>query len=227
MATDWQGKTAVVTAVTGNYDHQGPQRFNDGVDYYFFTDGSVKPVDDEWQIVYLPDFTHINNRRKSKLPKINPGFFRELDQYKYIIWVDGDMQIKSKMFVPEILEHLNSGIVLSPHFDGRDDAYGEARPNKYPGEPVDFQVQQYMEEGFPHAYGLFEAGINARDMSHPLIGNFERTWLLQTMLLSPQDQLSLPYSLWKTGIDFDVLPKSFRDFSWVHLNAHRQDRVKE
>lgn len=224
MREDWKNNTAIVTAVTDNYDHIGDHTYQDDVDYFFFSDGTSKPVEDRWEFVPLPRLGNLNHRRLSKLPKINPHFFPFLREYKYVIWVDGDMQIKHDNFVGEILSYMDNGLVLSPHFDGRDGAIGEARPNKYPGEPVQVQVDYYIEDGFPDESGLYEAGVMARDMTAPGMVEFEQTWLMQTLLFAPQDQLSLPYSLWKTGLPFDRLPKTFRDFRWTHINAHKSGK---
>lgn len=224
MRKDWKNNTAVITAVTDNYDHMGDHQYTPGVDYYFFTDGTSFPLEKQWVVVQLPELKQLNHRRLSKLPKIHPHYFPFLRKYKYIIWIDGDMQITTYMFPEEILSHMDNGLVISPHFDGRNDAYGEARPNKYPGEPVEVQVDYYLEDGFPHAYGLYECGVMARDMTAPGMEAFEKEWLLQNMLFAPQDQLSMPYSLWKTGIDYDRLPKTFRDYGWVHINAHQSGK---
>ena len=221
---EWKGNTAVITAVTNDYDHIGPHSYTDGVDYIFFSDGSTRPPDSHWQHLMLPKLSHLNNRRLSKLPKIYPHYFDILIKYRYIIWIDGDMQIKKSEFVPEILSFLKEGLVLSPHFDDRHCAYGEARPNKYPGEPVQVQVDYYRNEGFPEDFGLFEAGVNARDMHKTNLLDFEQTWLFQNLLFAPQDQLSLPYSLWKTNISYDKLPSSFRDFEWLGINAHKSGK---
>ncbi len=224
MRTDWKNNTAIITAVTDDYDHMGGHSYTNGVDYFFFTDGTSAPVEPQWKIIQLPELKQLNHRRLSKLPKIHPHFFPFLRKYKYVIWIDGDMQITSYMFPEEILSYMNNGLVISPHFDGRNDAYGEARPNKYPGEPVKIQVDYYLEDGFPHEYGLYECGVMARDMTIPGMEKFEKEWLLQNMLFAPQDQLSMPYSLWKTGILYDRLPTTFRDCEWVHINAHKSGK---
>jgi hypothetical protein len=216
---------ALVTAVAGNYDHVGHHVYNDKVDYFFYKDHLAQlPIDAFWNIRELPD-SSLDPRRKSKIPKIHPHYFAELRKYNYLIWIDGSMQIISESFVDEILSYLNNGIVLSPHFDGRNCGYGEAtiRPPKYANEPLDEQVAYYYYSGFPEGYGLYEAGVQARDMTISKIADLGELWLAQNLIWSYQDQVSLGYSLWKTGVVPDVLPKSFRDFGWVHLNAHKSE----
>ncbi|HJS83554.1 MAG TPA: glycosyltransferase domain-containing protein [Nitrososphaera sp.] len=226
MVDDWKGNTAVYTAVITDFEHIGKQIFEDGVDYIYFTDGSSRPLEDRWHIEQIPYFSHLNPRRTSKLPKHVPHFFDVLAKYKYTVWIDGDMQVIHPEFVSEIMSFLDNGLVLSPHFDNRDCAYGEAmiRPPKYQSEPMDQQVEFYQKDGFPEHEGLFETGVIARDMTNPAVKDLGQFWYIHNMVFSYQDQVSLPYCLWKTGYKPDILPKSFRDFYWVHINAHKSER---
>ena len=223
---DWHNKTAVCTSVFGAHDYHGSSIMIDGVDYYYITDGLDDPPG-YWNILY-PDLTAFNydNRRKSKIAKLIPHRFEPLLKYKYLIWIDGDMQILSADFIPEILSFISNGLVISPHFDGRDCAYGEAtiRPLKYQNEPMDEQVEFYKSEGFPEHMGLYECGVMARDMENLAVREMSELWFEQNITWSYQDQVSLPYCLWKTGFKPDILPQSFRNFNWVHINAHRNEK---
>lgn len=215
---------AVTTAITSAYDHPREDVFVDGVDYLFFTDEeSVGLAGDGWEAIHLA--SHGNPRRRAKPPKLDPHQFGRLLEYEYVIWIDGGIHIKSAGFVDEILSHIHNGMVLSPHFDGRDDAYGEAtiRPAKYAEEPLDEQIEFYKEEGYPGHNGLFECGVLARKMSSDSVAELGKMWLEQVADWSYQDQVSLPYCLWKLGYQPDVLPQSFRYMDWVEINAHTSD----
>ena len=228
MALDWQNNTAVYTCVTNGFDHQRSQVMIPGVDYYYFTDGINNPHPSiGWKVVLIPDdfMPNLDHRRRAKIFKVYPFLVETLQKYKYTIWIDGSMQIVSKSFVPEVISFLNNGLVISPHFDGRHCAYGEAiiRPKKYASEPLDEQVAFYRQEGFPAEYGLYECGIIARDMTNLKVRDLCEIWLNQNMDWSYQDQVSLPYVLWKTGFTPDVLPKSFRFMNWIIINAHKTE----
>lgn len=216
---------AVVTAVAGDYDYIGSHVYNNDVDYLFFTDGQALPVDNQWQVIDLPTTVTDIPRKMAKFPKLNPHYFDRLRDYRYVIWIDGSMQIKTEQFVPEILSYMKNGLVLSPHFDGRDCGYGEAtiRPPKYADEPLDAQCDFYRSEGFPEHYGLWECGVQARDMTVPLVEEFGKVWMQEVLDWSTQDQVSCGYALWKTGLTPDLLDKSWRDYGWLHLNAHRRE----
>ena len=225
----YSNEIAVVTAVTGSYDHVGTHKhYRHDVDYLFFTDGTSEPKDGIWQLRDIPEFTD-DPWKRAKLPKINPHAIEELRDYKYVIWIDGSMQIINAGFIDSILSYIDHGLVLSPHFDGRDCGYGEAtiRPPKYQNERLDDQCNFYRSEGFPEHYGLWEAGVEARKMHSPGLEDFEEMWMKQIMDWTIQDQVSLGYSLWKTGFTPDVLDKSWRDYGWLHINAHRREDPRE
>lgn len=226
MTRDWEGRTVVYTAVTGNYEHLREHTFQDGVDYIYFTDGQATPLQKRWQVELLPDMPHHHRRRVAKMPKLAPHLFDSLRCYKYAIWVDGDLELRNGRFPGEMLEFLqDGGMLLSPHFDNRHCAYGEAsiRPLKYQTEPMDEQVAFYKREGFPEEAGLYECTTLAWDMEHEKARELGYLWLLQNYLFSYQDQVSLPYCLWKVGLKPDMLPQSWRKYEWFHLNAHKSE----
>ena len=219
---EWAYNTVICTAVTGGYDYQIPSISIEGVDYIYFTDGnSPFQIQEPWY-VHLLDDEHLDNRRRSKRPKLNPHSIPTLANYKYLIWVDGDMGIYNPNFVEDMFSFMKNGFVVSPHFDNRHCAYGEAtiRPPKYAKEPLDEQVAFYRQEGFPENFGLYECGVSLRDMTNPKVKELGELWHQQNLDWSYQDQVSLPYCLWKTGFIPDVLPMSWRDMDWIYISAH-------
>lgn len=214
---------AVVTAVTNSYDFHGPHIYNDNVDYIFFTDGSSGPWDDRWNLNYLP-ISSLDPKRISKIPKVNPHSIDLLNEYKYVIWIDGSMQIISEDFVPEILSYMENGFVLSPHFE-RQCAYkeGSLSLEKYQGEPRAEQLEHYKKEGFIENFGLYECGVMARDMTNDLVKEFGNYWFNEIVSWSSQDQISCPYALFKTGLQPDVIETSWRNKKWLHINAHKHE----
>lgn len=223
---DWYGKTVVYTSVYGGYDYIGSQVMIDGVDYFYITDGvNDPPKEIGWKVFHLDHYPYLDNRRRAKICKLDPHSIDFIKNYKYSIWIDGGLQVISEKFVPEIISYIKNGMVISPHFDNRDCAYGEAtiRPPKYAKEPLDEQVAHYRNEGFPENYGLYECGVMARDMQNSDVKHLGKRWLQENITWSYQDQVSLPYVLWKTGFKPDILPTSFRYMDWVIVNAHKRE----
>lgn len=218
----WINNTVICTAVTGGYDYLIDSIEIEGVDYIYFTDGqSPFPIQSPWTPMLLGDEL-LDNRRRSKRPKLNPHSIEILNNYKYLIWIDGDMGIVNPNFVEEIFSYMKNGFVISPHFDMRHCAYGEAtiRPPKYAKEPLDEQCDFYRSEGFPENYGLYECGVSLRDMTNPIVKELGELWYDQNMTWSYQDQVSLPYCLWKMQYTPDILPASWRSMNWIYLSAH-------
>lgn len=227
-------KVAIVSAVTGNHDWPLVDRFYNRAShadhFYFKDDLSVDRGDPWWTIRFEeiePDMMHLSPRLLAKLPKINPHRYNFLRQYDYVVWIDGGFNIQQANFATQMINFMgNNSLVLSPHFSNVC-AYQEAevRPRRHRSqeELIDRQVEFYKQEGFPKKWegGMFEAGIEARKMGDPKLVEFEELWLEQVLTYSYRDQISLPYSLWKTGVKYSVLPKSFRDYNWVKINGHR------
>ena len=220
--------TVIYTAVTGDYDWPSKGGLAPpGIDRVYFTDGlSTRPG---WIEQRLPDLPHLHPRRLAKLPKTYPHLF--LRRYRYAVWIDGGMEITGPSMVKTLLVMLAGrtedqiGLVVSPHFDGRDDAYGEAtiRPPKYAEEPLDEQVAFYHEVGFPEHQGLYEGGVLAWDLHDPGAHEVAAAWTVQNLVFSYQDQVSLPFVLWSLDARPVVLDRTFRDKAWVLINAHRRE----
>lgn len=217
---------AVVTAVAGNYDSPRRDVFTLGVDYYFYADeASDHLVRSPWigEPLYADEG---HPRRVAKGPKVNPHAYPALSDHDVVIWVDGGCHIVSDAFVSEIVEALGDApILLSPHFDDRHCAYGEAtiRPPKYADEPLDEQVAHYRSVGFPENFGLYECGVMARNMKHPDAAPLGAAWEEEVARWSYQDQVSLPFVLWRLEIEPAVLPQTFRKYGWVKVNGHRSE----
>lgn len=224
--------TVIYTAIVGGFDLLHKQKWTQDVDYIMFTD---RPHDvknaGKWQIIELPSVPHLDSRRLSKVPKTNPHAFPELRAYDYTIWVDGSIAIKNPSFPHEFMAHLNqSGLLLSPHFDDRHCSYGEgelcAGLRRFQGEPFNDQMAYYRQEGFPTDMGLYETGVIGRNMQDKNVEKFGSIWLNQNLWWSFRDQVSISYALWKTEYKPDVLPKSFRKYNWLTVNAHTPRRQK-
>jgi hypothetical protein len=214
---------AVVTAVAGDYDHPRDDVFTKGVDYLFFADAETPSPAPPWERLELAN-AEPNPRRRAKGPKLNPHRFARLREYEYVIWVDGGVHIRSPNLIGDLLAEIRNGMAISPHFDDRHCAYGEATITsaRYPAAEMEAQVAYYRSRGFPTDYGLYEGGVLAREMAHPVVPELGALWQAQVERWSVQDQVSLPYCLWLLRYEPGVLPVSFREMG-VLVNAHKGD----
>lgn len=216
-------EVAITTCVTGAYDHPRSEVHPSGYDYLFFCDEESEHLCPPWWQMVKLEPSDAPPRRRAKPPKLYPHQFDCLMDYEYVIWVDGGITIKNERFPDELLAYLTNGMVISPHFDGRRDAYSEAtiRPPKYVNEPLDAQCANYRMLGYPGNTGLYECGVMARSMKSHESAELGKLWQFEVDMWSIQDQVSLPFCLWSLGYQPDVLPHSFRDFDWVDVHAHK------
>lgn len=217
---------AVITGVAGGYDSPQEQPDIENVDYIFFTDGESMPEKDGcWQVADLNAPSHLDPRRQAKFPKCYPQQYPILKNYKYVIWMDGTMGIQKESYPEQILSYMDNGVVFSPHFDDRDN-YSEATITahpKYHNEPLAEQAEFYRSVGMPKGIRLLECTTLAWDPNYAPAAELGALWLQQNLTWSYQDQVSLPYVIWKLDYKPGLLPCSWREFEWTWMNLHTKD----
>jgi hypothetical protein len=193
-------KVAVYTCVTNGYDSLLYHPNIPGVSFICFTD--KEPADARgWDIELLEDLG-LSPRMAAKRPKIMAPQ-RELADYDYTIWVDGNCQIVGEDAVEGILSYLDhEDFALHAH-PGRDCIY-EAQaslnvPLKYDDQPVLTQAAHYRAEGHPEHWGLWACGSMARRRSGAM-DDLMVDWMLENEEWTIQDQISLPFVLRKHGM---------------------------
>lgn len=163
--------------------------------------------------------------RRAKFPKTVPWRFPELCGFDYTVWMDGNLQIVDPGLIEIIRNSTVNGFSFSPHF-ARDCIYKEARVSaaweKYAGEPIVGQAAHYWIQGMPGKWGLIEAGIIGRDLTHPLVRQIGDRWLDEILRWSFQDQISLPYVLWRVGVETGRLPQPWRSYGWASWVRHQR-----
>ena len=221
-------KVAVITGVAGGYDKPVEQNPISGVDFIFFTDGvSVPKAGSIWQVEDLNTPPGLDPRRMAKFPKINPQRYPLLREYDYTLWIDGTLHIKDPSYVDTMISHVKNGLVFSPHFENRD-AYSEATITghpKYWNEPLSQQAEFYREEGFPEGTQLYECTTLGMDPNHPEALRLSENWLEHNLFWSYQDQVSLPFCVWRFGIEPGLLPQSWRKYDWMQMGIHQKDEA--
>jgi hypothetical protein len=199
-------RVAVYTAIFGGYDRLWGCLPNPDADFFCFTDD---PSLDRmpWKTVPSPArFDH--PRLSAKWFKMHPHL--ALPDYERTIWIDGSIKVRSPEFAGELLRWLgDSGVALLRH-PRRSDIFSEAeaslKMSRYAGQPIREQIEHYRAEGFGSHNGLFAGGVIVRDSGNPAIRELNEAWMEEILRWSYQDQLSLPYVLWRLGITPDVMP---------------------
>ena len=188
-------RLAAICAVYGGYDliPPVPDGFDDCV---LVTD---VPVRTGWRNVVVPSDAH--PRLAAKVPRCLPDDFTSCEAS---VWMDGSAHIRDGRFAALVRERLlTDELVLWAHPEDRDCLYQEAAHcwdwPKYATEPLREQVAAYRAEGMPEHFGLWATGCVARRHT-PAMRALGEAWLEENRRWSIQDQVSLPYLLWRSGI---------------------------
>ena len=192
-------KTLIITAITNGKDEllDPPQKFDD-CDYIAFVDKQYDvKIWEQRQIIPFSNIDKYKDRRNAKIYKILSTIM--FPEYDYIIWEDGNHQLKKDP--KEIYQEYGDDfdILLFKHPD-RKCTYEEMNAVAYWGlderDNVQAQLNHYMSAGMPKDWGLFEMSTFIVKNT-PVVSSFQLMWYEQITKFSSRDQISLPYVLWK------------------------------
>jgi hypothetical protein len=166
---------------------------------------------------------HPHPTRASRFPKILPWLV--LPEYEHTIWIDANMRLKTEAFADEVLACLDNGaMALFAHPDRATvaaEAEHSARMSKYADEPNLEQATAYRRKGFPDDVGLFACGVIARNRDNHDLDVIGWPWMIENLVWSHLDQLSLPYVIWRYGVPLPRLfPWNLWDNHWFELVPH-------
>lgn len=179
-------KIAVITANIGGFDTvKSIPKQTIEFDRYYYTEED------------LPVPMHTQDARmKAKLMKICPHWF--LPDYDVYVWIDGNVQVKSKFFIEYMINTLQGNDIAISKHPSRSDIYHEAAficdsiksgskylSDRYSIESIQKEIQS-IGEG--HG-GLYWNGLSAR-VNNTWINKCHEQWFLDNVLYSNFDQLS-------------------------------------
>jgi hypothetical protein len=211
-------RIAAVCAIYGGYDLIPP--VPDGVDdAVLITD---VPVRSGWRNIVEPSDAH--PRLAAKRPKARPDLYTDCESS---LWIDGSVHIRDDTFIEHaralLVEH---ELVLTDHPEERDCLYQEAEHcrdwTKYRDEPLSAQVATYRSEGMPEHFGLWAAGTIARRHTGRMQA-FGDAWLAEMERWTIQDQVSLPYLLWRDRISVTTFGVDQLDNTFFDVLPHAQE----
>jgi hypothetical protein len=208
---------AVVSAIYGRYDTVKPvllQSVGD-VDWVLVTDDTDTALDAQdrgWRAVLDPR-PELHPNRAAKRAKFEPWRYTGAGAS---VWIDGSYRVTSPEFVAGALA-LADPIAQFVH-PWRDCVFDEANASvvlaKYTGQPVVSQAAHYRAAGHPEHWGLWAAGVIARQHT-PEIRYLGEKWTDETRQWSFQDQISQPYALRLSGLRPAALPGTHLINPWL------------
>jgi hypothetical protein len=138
-------------------------------------------------------------RMACKYPKMLPWVFTDCDA---AVWLDASFSVIGDLrsFVEPQLEAQD--FIVFRHPEQRDCLIQEMEVcwswKKYRDYPLRAQARHYLRQGMPEHYGLWAAGMVGWRFTDGA-KDFGRRWYAENASWSIQDQVSLPYLLWKTN----------------------------
>ena len=242
---------AVITANYGNYDTIKEVNIDHKhyFDWFLFTnmnmnmnmdmnmDMDMNTINETYNIINYPlnfDYAHNNdfNRLYAKYIKCQALNIDILKKYEYIIWTDSSLQIKNKHLIRDILNLLNSNesnnkisdLYFYKHSCRNNimDEYKISKSlSKYHNHKMEEQINKYRTELY-HDNILYECGIFILKNNEKNI-KIMNDWWEENVTYSYQDQLSLPYVLWKNNITPNLLNEKEKNNS---NNSNNSNNLK-
>lgn len=190
-------RVAVYTCIAGDYDELlEPSSTESDVDYFCFSDRQFVHSG-KWKLLPLPA-AHGDSVLDSRFVKMHPHLL--FPEHSCSVYVDGSVCIRG-MISRLVRSALRDGVLAMYAHPFRDCIYDEAKECAALGYDwywhIRDQMNRFAAAGFPHQYGLFEAGILIRKHHDPHLVSLMEMWWREFQGGVRRDQLSLSFLLWK------------------------------
>jgi hypothetical protein len=212
------GGLAAVCAIYGEYDliPPVPDGFDDCV---LVTD---RPVRTGWRNVV--EGSGLPPRLAAKRPKARPDLYTDC---QVSVWLDGTAHVRDHRFAELALRLVEEHeLVVWDHPEDRRCLLEEAQHcfdwPKYRDTPLREQAGFYLAQGMPLGFGLWALGSIARRHTERMAA-FGDAWLAEMEAWTIQDQVSLPYLIWRHGINIGTFGPHQLDNDLVDWVPHAED----
>ncbi|OFX13195.1 MAG: hypothetical protein A2Z18_11035 [Armatimonadetes bacterium RBG_16_58_9] len=207
----------VYTAILGGYDKlRAPAVIEPGVRYVCLTDTPAS-VSEPWETMAAPT-PFLDMQRNSRAPKI---MAHQHIHSEYSIWHDGCfyLAVSPSDLISRDLDGADMALYRHPC---RQSVWEEAQACEEfgIGEPelIQEQVMRYRDLGLPN--GLWAGGMVIRKHTKA-VERFNCAWWSEYLRRSSRDQLSLPYALWSSGVNYATINGDIlTDSSRLHFHFH-------
>lgn len=222
-------KIAVFTCITNGYDKlSAPQLVEDNCDYFFITD-----LPDDEKVENEEFYTRLNISEiipigseytpKGKNRYCKSHGYDIFKEYKYSIYVDGNIMIVGK--ISELINKIGNFGVAFHRLSYTNDVFAHAMSlairNRIRKEDAIVEMKKIAKEGFPFDYGVPECSVIVCDNTNIIAHRILDSWFVRyNQGQAKRDQLYLPYILWKMKISVDevcTLPGNWRNNGYFEI----------
>lgn len=218
----------VYTAVFGDYDRvYPPVEPEPEIDYVIITDDPDMQVHG-WT-TYAIDAGEFatpkaaNLYHRALIHRILPG-------YDASIYVDGNIRILGRtrnLLEAFLAEDKSIGVFWHPLRDTVAEELGACIANGKVSSPdgLKREYEEYVADGFPDAGGLIETTVILKNHRSGKLDAAMSLWNACFARYQQRDQISLPFSVWKTGLDCAGMDFNFREKNpYFGLYPHKRGR---
>ena len=218
----------------------------EGWDLICFTDEPTMKSD-VWD-VRVVDRIYTDGARQNRFYKILPH--KHLKEYDVSVCIDADVLINKNInnIVEEhlrehnmsVLDHSICGMSTTGNLNRRDCIYDEAAFIKWLGDNhprkhykddmniINNQMDKYKSDGYPPKNGLARTTVIFRKHNEMDVIKTMEKWWSEYQYNSRRDQLSLPYSAWKTNFEYKLMPIDIDDNQYFqYMKKWRRQKMKE
>lgn len=219
-------RVALITACYGAYDPIRDLPEDHGFDEAICITDNADLVGAGWSPFVEQRQEH--PRLAAKRPKMLPWLYTTCDA---AVWLDASFEITSTRLRWWVDQHLQrDNFLVWRHPEGRIDFADEAAVcwdwPKYRDYDLRGQVRHYVADGMPRNWGLFAAGTLGWVFT-PETKRLGAMWHREQERWSIQDQISLPYVLWKTGIRFGIWQANEYENPYLRLRWDERPRPQD
>ena len=219
-------RVALITANYGAYDPVRDLPDDHGFDEAICVTDRADLVGKGWNT--FVEHQEEPPRLAAKRPKMLPWLYTSCDA---AVWLDASFEITDRGFSKWVREHLaRDEFVVWVHPEGRVDYADEAAVcwdwPKYRAYPMREQVETYRSAGMPRGWGLF-AGGTVGWVFTDRVKAFGERWYEEQTRWSIQDQVSLPFLLWDSGLPFGVWRANEYENPYVRLRWDERPRPQD
>lgn len=172
--------------------------FDGEIQYLLFTD-----EDKNTNFEKIKISNELHPRYLSRKIKCLPHQY--LPQHQYSIWFDASMMPKGK--ISSLIDQLKENIGVYKHRDPMTVQSIAERCASHKWDNSDIireQITKYHKEKMPKNIPTFETGILVRK-NNEQTNRFNELWWNEIKNHSIRDQISFPYCIWKTQINYQFL----------------------
>jgi len=170
-----------------------------------------------------------NNKHTFNIAKYYKQNFQNiprLQNYEFVIWIDGSIEITnprvSEFVIDTLTNKTDTNVITIDHTERNGLLANELKESHFerytstfwfgqsrPYQDVDEQYRVYLRNGFKDI-GVWVTCFVAWNMKHPKTVPMLNQWYDDLLTLSTQDQIGFPYAAWSVGIQPIGLGGHFR-----------------